>query len=198
MRAALVSLAVLSACASREGGIEVVVQASVANLSNAPARLTVTSVRGVSCFEFMAQRLSPLSTAWAHGTHTNAEASPLRADVDLSFDLTQATQPTVATLRPPPGTWCALEVTFGPSASEEPWGGTTLLVEVSGRRYLSTSARTVQLPFLARSLSGTTPRLDLLLTIDAAPLASLDPAAPDARRELLDTLLASVSVSTSE
>lgn len=197
MRAAAIGLLVLSGCASREAGIEVVVQAVVANVSTAPARLTVTSVRGVSCFEFMAQRWSPLSTAWAHGAHPSVETSPLRADVNLSFDLSQATQPTVATLRPPPGTWCALEVSFGPSTAQEPWGGTTLFVELAGRRYLSTSARTLQLPFLGRTLTTSSP-LTLTVNLDAAPIASIDPAAPDARRELLDTILASVSVSTSE
>lgn len=188
----------LSACATREAGLEVVVRAEVVKASSNPARLTLTSVRGVSCFEFLAQRLSPISTAWAHGAHTNVEASPLHADVDVSFDLTQPSQPNVATLHPPPGTWCALEVTFGPSPSSEPWGGTTLLVDVAGRRYLSTGTRSVQLPFMARTLSASSRRLDLLMTIDATALTTLDPAAPDARRELLDTLLASLSVSTSE
>lgn len=197
MRAALI-VALLTGCASREAGIEVVVQASVVNVASNAARLNVTRVRGVSCFELMARHLSPVSTAWAHGAHSNVEASPLRADVDVSVQLSQTTPSPIATLRPPPGTWCAVEVTFSPSASKEVWGGTTLLIEAHGRRYLSNGTRTIQLPFMARSLSATQPRLTLELAIDAAPLASIDPTAPDARLELLDTLMTSLSVSLLE
>lgn len=197
MRAALI-VALLSGCASREAGIEVVVQASVVNATSNAARLNVTRVRGVSCFEFMARNLSPVSTAWAHGSHAEAGGSPLRADVDFSLDLSHATPSSITTLRPPPGTWCALEVTFSRSASKETWGGTTLFIEAQTRRYVSNSARTIQLPFLGHTLSAAQPRLDLRLAIDAAPLASIDPAAPDARLELLDTLMSSLSVSLSE
>lgn len=198
MRAALLGCALLTGCAAREAGIEVVVQASVVNASSNVARLNITRVRGVPCLEFMARHLSPVSTAWAHGAHSNVEGSPLSADVDVSLELAQTTPAPIATLRPPPGTWCALEVTFGPSASKDTWGGTTLLIEAQGRRYVSNGSRTIQLPFLARSLSAAQSRLDLRLAVDAAPLASIDPAAPDARLELLDTLMTSLSVSLSE
>ncbi|MER2560529.1 MAG: hypothetical protein ABTQ32_07425 [Myxococcaceae bacterium] len=196
MRPALLTV-LLAGCATRETGIEVAVEASVVNVTSGTARLTVTRLRGVPCLEVMARHLSPISTAWAHGSHAET-TSPLRADVDLSLDLSATTSTPVATLRPPPGTWCALEVTFSASTSEDVWGGTTLFVETRGRRYLSNATRTMQLASPPHTLSAAQPRLDLRLAIDAAPLASIDPAAPDARLELLDTLMSSLSVSLSE
>lgn len=197
MRAAFIA-AVLCSCASREAGVEVKVEASVVNPTSNDARLNVTRIRGVPCLEVLARHLTPVSTAWAHGSHAEADVSPLRADVDVSLELSTSTPTELATLRPPPATWCALEVTFSASTSREVWGGTTLLIEARGRRYVSTASRTVKLPFMARSLSAAKPRLTLSLLIDAAPLASIDPAAPDARPDLLDTLMTSLSLSLSE
>jgi hypothetical protein len=203
---ALALASLLPGCASREAGLEVVVHAEVTRSVTMPqldvARLTLTSARAVPCLEVMAQHLSPISSAWAHGAGGDPTASPLRAVFDVAVDLATPGRTTLATLRPPPGTWCGLEVTFGPSGSEASWGGTTLLVEATkagvGRRYVANAVRTLQLPLLARTLSASSRHHELVVQLDPAPLSSLEPAASDARRELLDSLVASVSLSTLE
>jgi hypothetical protein len=198
-------LLLLSSCATREAGIEVEVSLTVASMTNAAprldvGRLSITSVRGVPCSEVMAS-LSPLSTAWAHGAHAH-EPSPLRADLAVDLDLLTAGTTPLVTLRPPPGLWCAVELGFGPSRSDAAWSGTTLLVDAthagSTRRYLSTSGRTLQLVMLPLALSDTARHHHLTVGLDPAVLSTLQPSTNDARRELLDTLLASLSLSTVE
>jgi hypothetical protein len=204
VRAALLLL-LLSACAQREAGIEVEVSLTVAAPVKAGprldlGRLSITSVRGVPCSEVMAS-LSPISTAWAHSAHT-VEPSPLRADVAVDVDLLTPGTTRLATLRPPPGLWCALELSVGPSGSDAAWGGTTLLVDATeagaSRRYLSVSSRTPRLVLLPLSLSGTARLHHLTIGLDPVALSTLHPATDDARPGLLDTLLSSVSLSTVE
>lgn len=204
MRGALLCV-LLSACATREAGIEVEVSLAVGAVpTTGPrldlARLSLTSARGVPCTEVMAA-LSPLSTAWAHGAHT-LETSPLLADVAVDVDLlTPATTP-LATLRPPPGLWCALELGFARSTTDTAWGGTTLLVDAAdasaSTRYLSTSERHLQLLFMPLTLSEAQRHHHLTVGLDPAALSTLQPSTNDARRELLDTLLASLSLSAVE
>lgn len=200
--ARLAGLLLLAGCASREAGIEVQVDVTVGALSAAHvslARLSLTGVRGVPCSELMATRWSPVSAAWAHGGHSTT-ASPLAASFSVPLDLTTPGATALATLRPPPGLWCALELTAAPSDSGEAWGGTTLLIDAQqhgvARRYLATSTRARQLAFVPHDLSFSRRRHHARLQLDASPvLSSLEPAAPDARRDLLDSLLASMSVS---
>jgi hypothetical protein len=198
---ALVLVLLTSACAVREAGIEVDVSLTVEPLPNAGPRLeggllSITGVRGVLCTEMMAA-LSPVSTAWAHGAHAHDdEASPLQADVRVDLDLLVAGTTPLATLRPPPGTWCALELQLSPSAST----GATLVVVAgeanSTRRYLTRSERNIQLVVMPVMLSGTARSQHLTISLDPIALSTLQPASPDARLELLDTLVASLSMSS--
>lgn len=199
-------LLLFASCATRDSGIEVEVSLTVATMPNAGprldvGRLSITSVRGVPCDELMAS-LSPISSAWAHGAHTSEVASPLRADLAVDVDLLTAGTTPLATLRPPPGLWCGLELRFSPSASDARWGGATFLVDASdgaaSRRYLSTSQRNPQLRFLPLALSATARHHLLTVGLDPTVLSTLQPATTDARLELLDTLLSSASLSTVE
>lgn len=189
---------VLSACAERSPGIEVAVSmvvspsASTNDLAFDLARLHVSSVRGVPCEERLARAFTVISTAQAHGGHAEPEATPLRTAVGRDLDLTVREPQTLGVIRPPPGVWCALEVEVGPS----PETATSLLVDArspaASRRYLSASTRRLQ-QTMAPLLLEVAGRRSLVLLLDAGPtLASLDPAANDARRDLLDTLLASL------
>lgn len=201
MRARWLLLLTSAACASREAGIEVQVDVAVAPL-DAPqvtlARLNLTGVRGVPCSELMATRLSPISIALAHGG-ASTTTSPLAATFSVPLDLTTPGTTPLATLRPPPGVWCALELALAPSDGAEAWGGTTLLVDAEqggvARRYVAAGARSHQLTFLPTALSAS--RRQHLVRLQLAPsqtFASLEPAAPDARRGLLDDVLASFTL----
>ena len=205
MRAALL-LVLLSACAQRDAGIEIEVSLTVAPIPNGGprlevGRLSITSVRGVPCEELMAS-LNPISSAWAHGAHTSEVASPLRVDLAVDVDLLTPASTPLATLRPPPGLWCGLELRVSPSTSDARWGGATFLVDASdgsmSRRYVSTSQRTPQLRFLPLTLSDTARHHHLTIGLDPTVLSTLQPATTDARLELLDTLLSSASMSTVE
>ncbi|MDP3233250.1 MAG: hypothetical protein Q8S33_31010 [Myxococcales bacterium] len=199
-------LLVFASCAQREAGIEVEVSLTVATMpTGGPrldvGRLSITSVRGVPCDELMAS-LNPISSAWAHGAHTSEAASPLRADLAVDVDLLTPGVTPLATLRPPPGLWCALELRFSPSSSDAMWGGATFLVDASdgaaNRRYLSTSQRVPQLRFLPLTLSDTARHHHLTIGLDPTVLSTLRPATSDTRLELLDTLSSSVTLSTVE
>jgi hypothetical protein len=195
--AALVVAAALWGCAERHPGIEVALFVEVSAQPTGAARvelegavLHVSWVRGVPCGETVARAWSPVSTAWAHGGH--ADTDPLRVEVDRPVDLTSPAPQALAVLRPAPGVWCAVELEFGPADDT----ATSLLVDArrsgSSRRYLSAGTRRVRLARLPLVLDAEG-RRDLHLLLDAGPtLASLDPATTDARRELLDTLLASM------
>ncbi|MDX2015663.1 MAG: hypothetical protein SFW67_36050 [Myxococcaceae bacterium] len=158
------------------------------------AQLHIATVRGVPCGEALARALDtlqPVSRAWAHGADPTG-ASPLSAEVSVSVDLRQPGPQPLVTLRPPPGTWCGLELEVEPDDGTF----TSLLVDArrdgAARRYLSTSTRRVRLDRLPLPLDqpGTH---DITLFLDAGPtLASLEPSVNDARRDLLDTLLASM------
>ncbi len=199
-------LLVFASCAQREAGIEVEVSLTVATMpTGGPrldvGRLSITSVRGVPCDELMGS-LNPISSAWAHGAHTSEPASPLRADLAVDVDLLTPAITPLATLRPPPGLWCGLELRVSPSTSDARWGGATLLVDASdgstSRRYVSTSQRIAQLRFLPLRLSDTARHHHLTIGLDPTVLSTLQPATNDARLELLDTLLSSASLSTVE
>lgn len=205
MRLALLLL-VFASCAQRDAGIEVEVSLTVAPMPNGGPRLDVgrlslTSVRGVPCGELMAS-LNPISSAWAHGAHTSEAPSPLRADLAVDVDLLTAGTTPLATLRPPPGLWCGLELRVSPSTSDARWGGATVLVDASdgstSRRYVSTSRRTPQLRVLPLTLSDTARHHHLTIGLDPTVLSTLRPATTDARLELLDALLSSASMSTVE
>ncbi len=200
MRPALLAV-LLCACATREAGLEVEVAVTVAPFPVSATRLevgrlSVTSVRGVPCTDVMAS-LSPLSTAWAHGAHP-VDASPLRAETAVDLDLLTPGTTLLATVRPPPGLWCAVELGLGVSASDATWGGTSLLIiahdATTTRRYLSTSARAERLVMVPLVLSETSRHHRLIAGLDPAALSSLQPSTNDARRELLDTLLASLTL----
>lgn len=198
--APLVLVTLLTSCAERHPGIEVRVALQPTAQPDAAARvhldvakLHLTSVRGVPCGEALARALDalhPVSTAHAHGAQGGAGA--LKARVDVSLDLALPDPQPIATIRPAPGAWCGLEVEVGPDEAT----ATSLLIDArrgdAARRYLSASTRRVRLERLQRSFDEPRP-YELVLSLDAGPvLASLDPAANDARRELLDTLLASI------
>jgi hypothetical protein len=196
-RLASIVATVLCGCADRQPGIEVALLVEVSAQPAGSARveldvasMQVTWVRGVPCGEMLAHALRPVATAWAHGGH--AETDPLRVTVDRSVNLATFSSQPLTVLRPPPGLWCAVEFEVGPAADT----GTSLLVDArrgtQTRRYLSAGTRRLRLerPPLVLDTEG---RRDLHLLVDAGPaLASLDPATTDARRELLDTLLASM------
>ncbi len=197
---------VFASCATRDPGIEVEVSLTVGPMPNGGprldvGRLSITSVRGVPCDELMAS-LNPISSAWAHGAHTPEAASPLRADVAVDVDLLTPGPTPLATLRPPPGLWCGLELRFSPSTSDARWGGATLLVDANegsaSRRYLSTSQRAPQLRFLPLTLSDTTRHHHLTVGLDPTILSTLQPATSDTRLELLDTLSSSITMSAVE
>jgi hypothetical protein len=116
--------------------------------------------------------------------------------VDVSLDLTQPTAQRLTTIRPPPGRWCGLELEVGPDEAT----ATSLLVDArrgeATRRYLSASSRRVRVERLMLAL-GEPGAHDVTLFLDAGPvLASLEPAVNDARRDLLDSLLASIRWNT--
>ena len=201
MVALSILLSLTTACAERHPGIEVNVwvevsaqPAGAARVELDVARLHVTSVRGVPCGEALARALNalqPVSQAWAHGGAAGG-GSPLRADVTVPVDLSRSGRQGLATLRPPPGLWCGLELGVGPDAET----ATSLLVDArragAARRYLSASTRLVRVDAVPFSLEAAAPH-DLTLQLDAGPpLASLEPAVTDARRDLLGTLLASL------
>lgn len=163
------------------------------------AKLHVTSVRGIPCGETMARAFraaQPIATAHAHGGDGAPDEDPWASRVDVSVDLTQPTAQALATLRPPPGPWCGLELEVGPDETT----ATSLLIDArrgeASRRYLSASTRRVRVERLLLTIDRPVAH-ELPLLLDAGPvLASLEPAVNDARRDLLDTLLASIRWNT--
>jgi hypothetical protein len=196
----------VAGCAERHPGIEVRVSLEpsaqpddVGRVELAMAKLHLTSVRGLPCGETMARAFraaQPIATAHAHGGDGAPGDDPLASRIDVSVDLTQPTAQALATFRPPPGRWCGLELEVSPDEAT----ATSLLVEArrgeATRRYLSASSRRVRVERLLLPLDQPLAH-ELHLLLDAGPvLASLEPAVNDARRDLLDTLLASIRWNT--
>lgn len=184
-------------CARIDPGLEVEVTLEVQPRASVDvARLSVTSVRLVPCDEVLAA-LAPVASAWAHGAAPLPD-SPLRAAVAVDLDLLTPGVVPLATLRPAPVVVCGVELGVSPSAASATWGGTTLLVDVTRegatRRFVSTSGRTTRVTSLPLTLGEQRRTARLPLTLDTTALATLDPAASDARRALLDEVLASLTL----
>ncbi|MBL8950344.1 MAG: hypothetical protein JNK82_06185 [Myxococcaceae bacterium] len=178
MRPAAVVALLLLSCAAREAGIEVEVRARVVQplaMSYAVATVAIERLELVPCPEAgLWRRLSPISSAWAHGSHSESETGPRVIHAPLLVDLRgEAPQP-LAVMRPPPGTYCQLVVTFSPSGSDGPAAGATLVV--TPQRSTRTVVAPVQLPPLtldARHLAHTL-TLQLQPHVEADADATLD------------------------
>lgn len=201
MRTFLATVLACSACASREEGIEVTVSLQMTSPPSLvrSARLSVTHLRLVPCTEVLAA-FSPLSTAWAHGSHASAPASPLEVSLAADVDLL-ATEPVqLAAFAPPPGELCGVELEVAPSSTDAPWKGTTLSVDAvkgaSARQYFSLSSRRTLVRALPLGLGASSRHHALRLVLDGAVFSTLEPAVNDARRELLDSSLASMTLAS--
>lgn len=177
---ALVLVAVLacSACGVREEGLAVEVTVTLSPLGSDgqfdTATLAVEQLALAPCQTVRWwQRLSPLSTAWAHGTQM--EGSPLVVAQPTLLDLTSAEPRTLGTLHPPPGTYCALEVQFAPSTVDAHSQGTTLLLEGTWQgtalRQLSTRKLKLSVPLDHQTLDDARLSLSVALQLTAAPPA---------------------------
>jgi uncharacterized repeat protein (TIGR04052 family) len=154
------ALLLSASCGLREPGLEVSLALEVralppgAAVTVQPAWLSILELRAVPC-ESTARRwlrrLSPLNVAWAHGgEHADSGASPWVLTLQEPLALDTSRTLALGVLQPPPGTWCSLEVTVGPSPSSGAQGGTSLLLGSSRgaatHRYLSAERLTVTLP----------------------------------------------------
>lgn len=196
MRVLLWLVLSLLGCGARERGIEVEVFAATRPTVLAGmrlARFNVTGVRGLSCLELMA-RAAPISSAYAHGSAPMAVDPTASGPIDVSLDLMTASTVPLATLRAAPDTWCGLELTVGPSSADAPWKGASMLVQThDGTNTVTVSTRVVQLVFAPLVLSTQSRHHQLVILVDAAPLAARS-GAPDAR-QLFDSLVSSLTAS---
>lgn len=182
-----VLLAVLfCACGRIDAGVEVQVfaqvKSKVATLET--ARLNVSSARLVPCSDVMAA-FAPISTAWAHGAEPHGEPT-----FEATLDLLSTDRVLITTLKPQPERFCALDVGVSAASSD----GLTLLVQANARRYVASSSRVTRLLLSPFTLDSTRRSKNVLVELDSAPLASLDPASNDARTRLLDELLSAASL----
>lgn len=199
MRTALLVVTLLSGCASREEGIEVEVSLRF-TVPPGPVqrgRLSLSRARLVPCTEVLAA-WSPVSSAWAHGEHVSSKSSPFEAALAVDADVLSPTPVLLATFTPPPTLVCGVELDVAPSATEAAWKGTSLWLEATAngatRSYFSMSGKRHQARMMPFELTSTQRRRALTIHLDGAAFTTLQPAMNDARRELLDSLLASMTI----
>jgi hypothetical protein len=147
------ALVMLSACAGREEGLVVPVTVVVDGVSEdwARATLSVEVLSLTPCVTWW-QRLSPVSTAWAHDT-SDTPLDPRTLAVPMVVDLLAREPQELGVLHPPPGEVCGVTLTLAPSTGTTRSQGTTLLLERPGALQLSTAHRAVTLSGPARSLN---------------------------------------------
>ena len=144
MRRACLAL-LLAGCGVREPGIEVglaldVLTPQVTSLQAATVAIERVELRTCPQARWW-QALSPLSTAWAHGTEP--VSSPRALVTPVLLDLRTAGPVAIGTVRPPPGTYCSLEVTFAPSTADVREQGTTLYLDAEALRQLTAVTRVI-------------------------------------------------------
>jgi hypothetical protein len=199
------ALLLSTSCGLREPGFEVSLALAVralppgGGLTVQPAWLSIVELRAVPC-ESTAQRwlrrLSPLNVAWAHGgEHADSGASPWVLTLQEPLALDTSRTFALGVLQPPPGNWCSLEVTVGPTPSTGAQGGTSLLLAAARgaatHRYLSAERLTVTLPLGPQSEARAR---TLTLALDAqSAFAGLDPLQPEPASAVLSRLLSTLT-----
>lgn len=188
MRPALLSLLALG-CAERIPGIEVELHFEVTHPPPTPVQATLHlgGVGLVRC-PSMADRLPSLvSSAWAHGGHSEPGHDDASTSVDLTLELTTAGARQLTTLTPLPDRWCGLTLEWTPAHDT----GTTLFVEAPAQRVISGATRQTLLAFAPIELE--TPKTVQLVVLaeTGPPLSGLDGTLPSST--VLNGVLASLS-----
>jgi hypothetical protein len=145
---ALASLLFMTDCGVRESGLEVHVSAAVESpvrLQTATLALEQLELQRCEERSHWWSPLVPISTAWAHDVQ-DGSTNPRRLEVPILIDLTRSDLIPIGSLTPPPGSICGLTLTFAPSTADAREQGTTLFLEGTGYRQLSTKRVQVSLP----------------------------------------------------
>lgn len=185
MRAVLLALA-LCGCGVREEGLEVFVNLCVEQPLDASFTSATVAIEQVQLFPCVSvwRWLSPIGTAYAHGGDDTSDPRVLKAPVLIDLRVGEL-QP-VATMHPPPGSYCGVAMTFAPSTVDARESGTTLYLESPSGRELSTRQLLISRSFDAVELDGDASKT---LTLDYGLIMPPPSGIGDETlRALLDTL----------
>lgn len=143
MKPELLALLLACSCAYREPGLQLEVLLEVHNHASTAFDTATLSIEGVALEPCAGQanwleRFNPIGVAMAHGDEASGSPNPRVSTESMVVSLQSGERQRLATVRPPPGAFCAVTITVAPSRGTSRSGGTSLLLERNGFLQLST------------------------------------------------------------